>query len=198
MQKINEMLEGVEKEMGIGQCGDWFKIAEGDNRVRILTELTPYVSHYKVGACLGKADCPTCKEDPDAKPTVKFLCHLIDRKDNIIKLAQLPYSVAKSIGDYQDDPDYSFASAPMPYDVNIKAKGAGTKEVVYTVIASPKRDNVTDETIDKLKTKKTPVQVKERMIEKRREVLGLKSPNMVGGLSVEYPTESIHPDDIKF
>jgi hypothetical protein len=196
---INEMLDSVDKEMGINQgSGDWFKLAEGDNRVRVLDTLEPYASHFKAGACLGKADCDVCKSDPEAKASVKFLCHVVDRKDGAIKLAQLPYSVARAIGDYQSDPDYSFSGVPMPYDINIKAKGAGTKEVEYSVIASPKREEVAKEIMDKLATKNTPIQIKERMQDKKRKELGLPEKVQTVHGTVEYPKNDISVDEIPF
>ena len=64
----------VEKEygMGGGSSGgsDWFKILEGDNRIRIVSPLTIYVSHFSKGGysgvCIGKAHkCPGCLRDDE-------------------------------------------------------------------------------------------------------------------------------------
>jgi hypothetical protein len=49
----------------------------------------------------------------------------------------MPISIAKSLGSVQEDPDYAFTKFPMPYDITINAKGAGTKEVDYQVVARP-------------------------------------------------------------
>jgi hypothetical protein len=51
----------------------------------------------------------------------------------------MPVAIANAIGGFQADPEYAFDEMPMPYDININAQNAGTKEVVYNVI--PARNN---------------------------------------------------------
>lgn len=200
---LNDTLEAAEKEMGVSDS-KWFKIQEGSNKVRILTPLFAYASHFKKGACLGKEQCPECianskeaDEKKHSKPSIKFLCHVLDHKDGEVKLAQLPYGIAKSLQTLQNDPDYSFNEAPMPYDIKINAEGAGTKEVKYSVIAAPKREPVSEDVIEKLKGMHSPEQVKESMKNKRMKELGIAGKE-VQGTAVEYPTEEIDPKDIPF
>lgn len=215
MNKFNvgDVLDQAEKEWGLGEKGGWYKMSEGDNKVRVLTPLTAYASHFKKGACLGKEQCPECLvnlKEPDEKkhnkPSVKFLCHVLDYKDNQIKIAQFPYSVAKALQTYQNDPDWAFDEVPMPYDIKIVAKGAGTKEVNYTVVASPKREALNPEILKKLEKTHSPEQVKQAMQNKRKKELGLEvqgsakesdwgSPAFTGD---NYPTDEVDVSQIPF
>ena len=67
-----------------------------------------------------------CYTDCGFQGSSKFLCHVIDRKDGKIKLAELPYTIGTTIAGYQSDEDYKFDGFPMPYDIKVNAVGAGT------------------------------------------------------------------------
>ena len=73
---------------------------------------------------------------------------MLDRKDGRIKPFFMPHTIYKLIEGFQENPEYAFDEVPMPYDVTIGAKKAGTKEVEYTVV--PARQN-TPLTVDELK-----------------------------------------------
>lgn len=182
---LRDIMSEAEKEMrpAVSATSDWFKVREGNNRIRLLSTMVPYASHFNFGACLGKEECPVCKEDDEARPSVKFLVNVLDYSDNEIKIAQLPYTIAKAIQEYQDSEEYSFDSAPMPYDITIKATKAGTKEVEYNVMASPKRTDVPTEVLTKLEKKHTPEQVKDALKAKKRKELGLQKPEE----PIDYP-----------
>lgn len=207
---MNNVLEEAEKEWGAsGGKNEWFKIVEGANIIRILTPLVAYASHFKAGACLGKELCPICianSKEPDEskhnKVSVKFLCHVLNGND--IKIAQLPYSIAKAIQTLQNDPDYAFNEVPMPYNIKIMADKAGTKEVSYTTIASPKREPVAKEILEKLAKLHTPEQIRDSMKNKRAKELGItaNTPNtekMKPAFDEKnYPKDDISPEDIPF
>jgi hypothetical protein len=91
------------------------------------------------------------------KPTFKWLCYILDRRDGKVKPYFMPHTIAKALDALQGDPDYAFDDMPMPYDINIKTKNAGTKEVEYNVIpALPKPlteaelTEISDRSIDEL------------------------------------------------
>ena len=184
---LKDITSKAEKDYGLNSGdGDWFKFVEGVNRLRILSTPSPYASHFKKGACLGKEICPECianNSEPDekkhSKPSVKFLCHVFDYADNKIKLAQLPYSIIKALEMYQNDPDYSFDTIPMPYDIKINANNAGTKEVEYNVLAVPKREPISNEILEKLSKTQSPDKIKE---------LGI-SPTHLKLLRISIPTQ---------
>ena len=205
--KFDDALTAAEKEYGqIGSSkGQFYRLKEGKNRVRVLTPLFPYASHFKVGACVGKADCPECKKvvkDKDGKdkenlPSIKFVCHVLDMSDNQIKLAQFPLSIFLALRDLQNDPEWSFNELPMPYDITINAEGAGKTTVKYSVVASPKREPVAAETLEALSKISTPEDFKTAMIKKQKKLLGLTTTDN-DDKEIEYPTEDINPDDMPF
>ena len=51
----------------------------------------------------------------------------------------MAHTIYKQIEALQMNEDYKFYEVPMPFDLTINAKGAGTKEVVYTLM--PARAN---------------------------------------------------------
>jgi len=107
--------EKAEKEGLLGK-GDYLKLQEGPNRVRLTSECLEHPGEYQ-----GKA-------------TFKWLCYVLDRKDGKIKPFFMAHTIYKLIEALQQDADYAFDEVPMPYDITINAKGAGTKEVDYSVL----------------------------------------------------------------
>jgi hypothetical protein len=84
-------------------------------------------------------------------------------QDGIIKLAKLPYTVVKAIRELQNDEEYAFSEFPMPRLINLKAKNAGTLEVEYSVVPSPKETEIPAEILKELSMKDTPEQVVEKI-----------------------------------
>lgn len=121
MTKVNfaEAREKAEKAGLLGK-GDYYKPAEGDNRIRLMSECLEHPGEF------------------NGKPTFKWLCYVLDRKTARILPYFMPHTVYKQIEVLQLDADYAFDEVPMPYDITINAKGAGTKEVEYTVLPRPK------------------------------------------------------------
>lgn len=166
MPNINDQLNQSSKEYGVGSATNYFKFQRGDNRLRILTAGEVLATHFfgkgvKASTCYGiEKGCPfhgdKAPKDPEGKekkPSIKYVCYVIDVNDKTqsIQLADLPFSIIKQVGDYQQNIDYAFDSFPMPYDITIKfdpdsASPAG----MYKVIASPKREPVSDEVMSKL------------------------------------------------
>ena len=145
--------------------GGWFKFAEGDNEFRILVEPEVLYEAYKVGICY--TDC-------GYTGTPKYLTYLLDREDNKIKLFKLPFTVFNTISELEEDDDYKFSGFPMPYDIKVKACGAGEKTVVYTVL--PKKEKALTEAEKGLiadflgsDNNKTPAEIVVRMKEKQLE-----------------------------
>ena len=109
------------EQAGLIGSGDYLKLKEGGNKMRLLTECLPHSSSYQ------------------GKPTFKWLCYVIDRQDGKVKPFFMPHTIYKSVEALQQSDDYAFESVPMPYDITINAKGAGTIDVEYGVV--PARNN---------------------------------------------------------
>ena len=191
---FNIPIEETEKAHGIKSGGDWFKIEEGANKVRILTTFAVLPQHFSKGGysgvCIGEdKGCPGCKEESTL--SIKWLCWILDYKDNKVKLAKLPHTVAKAIKALQDDPDYSFEDAPIPYDTKINAKNAGTKEVEYSVVPSPKREEVSAEILEQVKSESAPEEIVQKM--KDKVIKNLQFDDMAN--TQPTPPASAYPEE---
>lgn len=122
MPKVNfaATREKAEKE-GVLSKNEYLKLKEGDNRIRLMSECLEHPGEY------------------NGVPNFKWLCYVLDRKDGKIKPFFMAHTIYKQIEALQLNEDYKFDEVPMPYDITINAKGAGTKEVVYTLM--PARAN---------------------------------------------------------
>lgn len=116
----------AEKKYNLGK-GEYFKVAEGQNKIRLISECLPHESFYK------------------GQRTFKWLSQIIDRKDGKVKPYFMPTTIYKQIEALQLSEDYKFDEVPMPYDITIIAKGAGTKEVEYSVQPARNNSPLTDE-----------------------------------------------------
>lgn len=132
---------------------EYFNIAEGDNRFQVLTHCAPMAQRWT-----GSKYEPA--EMGEEGVSIKGVCWVL--QEDMIKLAKLPYTVVKSVRAFQNDEETAFDDFPMPYAINVKAKGAGTKEVEYTVIPSRKETPISAVILEELKKKPSP----EDMIEK--------------------------------
>lgn len=190
---------------------DWYKLQEGDNRFRVLAEPEIIFESFKVGICY--TDC-------GYEGNAKFLTYVLDRKDNKIKLAKLPYGIGTTIAGYEHDEEYKFEGFPMPYDIKVTAVGAGTKEVKYTVLAGRANTEVDERILADLKMKKSIADIiikmksnqKEKHMEdgtwaknqalKEKNLASLKKAREEGGpeedKGYDYPADPIAPEDIPF
>jgi hypothetical protein len=62
---------------------------------------------------------------------------------------------------------YAFDGPPMPYDVVVKAKHAGTIGAEYTVIASPKAEPLTAAELEQLKTLKPIDEIVSKLLDRQ-------------------------------
>lgn len=187
--------DSIPKKYGIGG-GDWMKLQEGDNKIRIVSEFEDYGTHYnpttkKSIVCLGKEKCEVCLSDPDNKPRVQFLGWVIDRKDNKIKLLRIGFKAHKQIGELAKSEDYGFDEVPE-YDVTIKKTGQGL-DTDYSVLPARQNTSLTEEEEQAVseKVKKSPKEI----IEKMKAKISQKEPIIAGSESEE---EEINPENIPF
>lgn len=113
------------EKAGLLGSGDYLKFKEGPNKFRLLSMCLPHPGEYQ------------------GRKTFKWLCYVIDRLDGKVKPLFMPHVIYKQIEALQMDDEYAFAEVPMPYDLTINAKNAGTKEVEYTVVPARKNSPVT-------------------------------------------------------
>lgn len=138
--------------------GDYFTINEGANKFLLLSHIAPLAQVWD-GAKYRPA------EEGDKNVSIKGVCWVLqrDEKDEyVIKQAKLPYKVVKAIRGYSEDGDWDF-QIPFMHPFNLTAKNAGSKEVEYTLQASPKPIEVPKEVLEKLATKPTPEEIVEKI-----------------------------------
>jgi hypothetical protein len=131
--------------------GGFYKVKEGDNRIRLMSECLPHKSEFQ------------------GKPSFKWLCYVLDRRDGEVKAFFMPHKVYKAIEALQVNEDYAFSEVPMPYDLTIHAKKAGTKEVEYTLMPARKETPLTDDELEKLDAAKPLAELKAAIDEKQKK-----------------------------
>lgn len=143
-------------EVEVKQTGDYFNIADGDNRIQLLTHCAPLPQVWDNAL---KKYRPA--EEGDKNISIKGVAWVL--QDGVIKQAKLPYTVVKAIRELQNDQDYAFTEFPMPRMINIKAKNAGTKEVEYQVVPSPKETAIPKDILTELSAKPSPEDIVEKI-----------------------------------
>lgn len=113
------------EDAGLLGKGNVFKLKEGDNRIRLLSKCLPHINEFK------------------GTRSFKWLCYVIDRRDGKIKPFFMPHKIYKAIESLQANPDYEFHEVPMPYDLTVTAKNAGTMEVEYGLVPARKESAIT-------------------------------------------------------
>lgn len=201
MEDLQKSLDTGNKQYP-GGGGDWYKFQEGSNKMRILAFPAVLGNHYDrakdgyKGVCIGKdEDCPGCTSGQ--KPTAKWLTYIHDHRTDEIAIVKFGYKIMEQLNALQKGEEYAFESFPMPYNIDIQLKDAGTLSAVYSVQASRKNTDVDSKLIESLENKNTPEQIVEAMKDKKvKELSGTDTP-----AKVEYPTEEdagIDPDQIPF
>ncbi len=144
----SETMKRAEEDFGLGK-GQYFKVKEGANKIRLLSPCVPYQSEFK------------------GQTNVKFLCWIIDRVDGQIKHYFMPTTVLNAISGLQMSDDFGFEDVPMPYDITIMAKNAGTKEVEYTVVGARTNTVLTEQEQGEFNNKPSIDEVVEKLREKQ-------------------------------
>ncbi len=172
---VDKKEESIKEE----RSNEYFSIVEGKQTFVLLTHFAQLAQVWD-----GKKYRPA--EEGDTGVSVKGVCYVL--QDGKVKQAKMPYTVVKQVRELSQNPDWEFAF-PFPHALTLSAIGAGTKEVDYSLTASPKKVEIPKEVTDELAKKWTPEEVVEK-IKGKREV----SPSN----SASYPTEEVDPADSPF
>ncbi len=206
---LKDKIEQANKSEHAATGSGWFKMKEGLNQFRVLTEPEVMFENFKMGICYHQCGF-------EGNP--KYLARVLDRGDNKVKLYKIPFTIFETISGFEQDDELAFSGFPMPYDVKVQAVGAGTKEVKYTVMPSVKQVPVAPEILAEI-AKQKPIKeviaaMQEKNIEKHKadgtwqteqdRLAQLKKDLEAGAASgapvdtIEYPEETIDPNDIPF
>ncbi len=173
-----------EKKAQEERSKDYFNIVEGDSRFVLLSHFAQLPQVYEVGS--GKYRIAV---EGDTGVSIKGVCWVY--QDGAIKLARMPYdAVVKKVRSLAENPDWDF-QFPFPHVFNLNAKGAGTKEVEYSLTPSPKKVEIPQAILDELVNKPTP----EEMVEKIKGIKVSQGNDVPQANSApEYP--DMEPGDI--
>lgn len=133
----------------------YFTVKEGENKFVLLSHCAPLSQVWDTASNRYRV-----AEEGDTNVSIKGVCWVL--QDDVIKQAKLPYTVVKQIRALQDEDDWDF-QIPFPHMFTLKAKGAGTKEVEYSLTPSPKKTEIPQTILDELAKKPTPEEVVDRI-----------------------------------
>lgn len=176
-----DWIDKREEEIEVSRAEGYFDIVEGKQEFVLLTHCAPLAQVWD-----GKKYRPA--EEGDKNVSIKGVCWVL--QDGKIKQAKLPYSVVKDIRAYQQNPEWEFA-LPFPHTFTLTAKGAKTKEVEYSLNASPKEITLPASVLEDLAKKPKPEDIVAR-------IKGDKTNSTVDDSEINYPEENIDPKDIPF
>lgn len=188
-----DWVDTKEEEIKEERSKEYFDIVEGAQQFVLLSHCAPLAQVF---------DPATKKyrlaQEGDRAPSIKGVCWVLH--GGVIKQAKLPYTVVKAIRAYsQKDEEGNSAwdfEIPFPHVFTLTAKGAGTKEVKYSIIASPKKIEIPRAILEELKKKQTPEQMVERIKTENAATKSIETEESEPPM--DYPVDEINPDDIPF
>ena len=149
MSNLSDLRKQAEKE---GQVGSGvFKPQEGANRLRFVAGPLPHSEMYQ------------------GERRFKWLCYVLDRADKQVKPYFLPHSIFKMLEALSENEEYAFDGFPIPYDVSLNAKGAGTRDVEYTVVAARKSTPLTSDEQNAIDAKQPLAEFQAKLRERKAE-----------------------------
>lgn len=174
-----------ETEIKDERAKGYFGIVEGKQNFILLSHTAPLAQVYDNAAKKYRA-----AEEGEKGASIRGVCWIL--QEGVIKEAKLPYVVVKSIRALQQNPEWEF-ELPFPHTFTLEAIGAGTKEVKYSLTASPKKIEIPAEILDELKKKPSP----EEIIEKIKGG-SVETPSTENISEFDYPESDIDPSNIPF
>ena len=186
-----DWLDKHEEKVNEERSKDYFNVVEGANRFVLLSHFAPFAQVYNPAT--GKY---RPAEEGDRGASIKGVCWVL--QDDVIKQAKLPYVVVKQIRGLSVDPEWAF-EVPFPHVLTLNAKGAGTKEVEYTLNPSPRKIELPQAILHELAKKPTPEEMVEKIKGKVSQGNSSAPADEAGEPSApDYPEEELNPEDIPF
>lgn len=129
-----------------GEGGDFFKLVDGDNKLRLASYPLERRTHFDRAAkrsyqCEGK-NCRYC--GPLGPYKNRYLFYVIDLKDKTQKLLEVGVSIVSQLRNLTESEEYAHDSEVWPYYINIQKKGSGL-DTEYTVIAARTNTELSEE-----------------------------------------------------
>lgn len=128
--------------------GKYFKLIEGPNKCRIVSEPLVVYKHFDKQA--GITEVYLTEEASKSRPKCarRFMFWVIDRADGALKQAEFGVQIMSQLKDIAIDPEYKVDGPVWPRDISINRKGTGPLDTEYSVLPSPKEVGLT---VDEMK-----------------------------------------------
>jgi hypothetical protein len=147
---------GSVKSGSTAEATPFLRLESGANQIRVVGRPYQVSIHWENAldgtkrkiVCLG-ANCPLCKKG--RVPMQRFQVLAINRKTNKVEILEGGPKIFGEIKQYAVDPDYG---DPTKYDFKIKKEGSG-RETKYTVMAAPKKSEMTAEELTMIENSKS-------------------------------------------
>lgn len=207
-------IDDIMKETGKDRFpSDFYKIQEGSNRMRILSDFVKvetmqenktYKGIFK-GTDIQARNWILEGEDDSGKTNrrinMKGWAWAIIRKPegDDLKIVQFGRRIIGMILTFKNSADWSFDTFPMAYDIDVTAKDAGTTEVIYTVMPSKVCPVTSSEAL--LYEKKKPVEAVVEAIYSKQTGEKPATTGQAAYTGTSYPSpkdEGIDPEQIPF
>lgn len=187
--------------------GGWFKFKEGENMFRVLAEPEVIFEDFNLGMCY--TDCRF-------QGSMKYMTYILNKPIEDpntwkIQLMKMPMKIFDVLAKLEEKKATQFTMFPMPYDLDVEAENAGTKEVKYVTLPGEHGDvpkNFLEEFFKKKSIAEIVVKMKERNKEKHMqdgtyarlhgEVDSNEPKRGTDRSTIDYPKDEINPDDIPF
>src|ERR1035437_1337005 len=150
---LDNIMQKVEAQPKNDFPSDFYKWKEGSNKMRIMGDFTEVNTINRGGSYAGHV---TAKNQPKGEDKVRMqgwawaMMRGATTEADELRIIQCSKTILGQLVAFRNNPEYSFDTMPMPYDIDVQAKDAGTKEVVYTIVASRKNTDVTADEMAKL------------------------------------------------
>lgn len=138
------------EQAGLLSSGDYLKLKEGQNRMRLMSECLPH------------------RDEFNGKVNFKWLCYVLDRRDTKVKAFFMPHTIYKALEAFQSSEDFYFDDVPMPYDITVHAEKAGTMDAKYTVMPGKAKD-LTEAEVEMLVAMKPLADLQAALKEKKQK-----------------------------
>jgi hypothetical protein len=199
---------GSVKSGSTAEATPFMRLESGANQIRVVGRPYQVSIHWENAldgtkrkiVCLGK-NCPLCKKGK--VPMQRFQVLAINRKTNKVEILEGGPKIFGEIKQYAVDPDYG---DPTKYDFKIKKEGSG-RETKYTVMAAPKKSDLTAEELTMIENSKSLSDINKPKTIEEIYTMGLEAlsdsvadldddfSSSNSGSSTENKTESLDIDD---
>ena len=168
MTNLDNIFQEMEAKTQKNEGSDFYKVVEGSNKLRILTDFQKVETIFKNNRFVA-FNFEGRKLEQDEVVRTQAWAWAINRQNNELVIVQFGKTILGQIVAYRNSSDYGFSTFPMPYDIDLRAKGAGTKEVEYTIVPARANTEVSQSEMEMLNKKKTISDIVKAIIAKQNE-----------------------------